>query len=128
MPRAEGTFEVKLIREEPSGAQGIGRTTVEKTFAGDLVGTGHGIMLSALTAVEDSAGHVALERVTGTLHGRAGSFALINRGIMDRGAFTIERLVVPDSGTDELVGLRGTFIAEKDGLHHSYVFDYELSH
>jgi hypothetical protein len=127
MPRAKGTFELKLVTEEPSDAAGIGRTAVDKTFAGDLVGTGHGVMLSALTAVEGSAGHVALERVTGTLHGRKGSFALIHRGVMDRGAFTVERFVVPDSGTDELVGLRGTFVAEKDGPHHSYVFDYEFS-
>ncbi len=98
MPRARGTFEINLVPQDPSSATAIGRTTVDKTFAGDLVGTGHGIMLSALTATEDSAGHVALERVTGTLHGRAGSFALIHRLVMDRGAITIERFVVPDSG------------------------------
>jgi len=64
MPRAEGTFELTLVPEHPSGPDSIGRTKVDKHFAGDLVGTGHGIMLSALTAVADSAGHVALERVT----------------------------------------------------------------
>jgi hypothetical protein len=127
MPRAEGTFDVKLLPQEPSGAEGIGRTAVDKTFVGDLVGTGHGIMLSALTALDDSAGHVALERVTGTLHGRAGSFALVHRLVMDRGAVDVERFVVPDSGTGELVGLRGTFTATKDGAHHAYVLDYELS-
>jgi len=127
MPRAEGTFKLTLIPEHASDPEGIGRTKVDKQFAGDLVGTGQGIMLSALTAVADSAGHVALERVTGTLHGRAGSFALLHRGVMERGIFTVERSVVPDSGTGELVGLRGTFTAGMEGAQHTYVLDYELA-
>ena len=127
MPRAEGTFEVTLTPQESSGASGIGRAAVDKTITGDLAGTSHGMMLSVTTAVDGSAGYVALEWIRGTLHGRAGSFALIHRGIKERGAFTLERSVVPDSGTDALTGIRGTFTATAlEGKKHSYVLEYEL--
>src|SRR5207302_1553049 len=70
------------------------------------------------------AGYVAIERVTGTLHGRGGSFVLLHRGTMNRGAAELVVEVVPDSGTGELAGLAGRMtITIIDGAH-SYVFEY----
>jgi hypothetical protein len=64
-------------------------------------------MLSAGGAVKGSAGYVAIERVTGTLHGRRGSFTLQHFATMTRGEPHLNIVVVPDSGSGELTGLRG---------------------
>jgi hypothetical protein len=83
-------------------------------------------MLSGMTGTKGSAGYVAIERVTGTLAGRRGTFILQHSGTMSRGAQQLTITVVPDSGTDELTGLTGTMaIIIADGKH-SYEFDYEL--
>ena len=83
----------------------FGRLKLDKTFHGDLQGTSVGEMMTAGTAVEGSAGYVAIERVTGSLAGRAGSFVLLHRGTMQQGAFELSIVVVPDSGTGQLAGL-----------------------
>jgi hypothetical protein len=98
-----------------------------KQFHGDLAGTSKGTMLTAGTSIKGSAGYVALERVSGSLDGREGSFILQHSGIMNRGVPQLMISVVPDSGTGELIGLAGTMsITFVDG-HHSYVFDYALA-
>jgi hypothetical protein len=101
--------------------------SIDKQFHGDLEATSKGEMLSAGTGVTGSAGYVAIERVSGTLHGRAGAFVLQHSGIMTRGEPQLTVTVVPDSGTGELVGLAGEMaILIADGKH-SYEFDYTLS-
>lgn len=123
--QARGTFEVKV--EPLTGAEGaFGRMRLVKEFAGDLTGDGLGEMLTAGTAVEGSAAYVALDRITGTLHGRRGGFVLQHAGLMDRGEGTLSVVVVPDSGTDELTGLTGTLTITNDAGAHSYVLDYTL--
>ena len=126
---ASGTFEVKLLPQPlaDSGADSmLGRMTVDKTFSGDLQGTSKGEMLMAGTAVKGSAGYVAIERVSGTLQGRSGTFVLHHMGTMNRGAPQLTVTVVPDSGTAELTGLAGTLgINIVDGKHF-YTLDYVL--
>ncbi len=119
--RATGTFEVKLSPQEG------GRMTIDKQFQGDLVGTSKGQMLMANSgSVQGSAGYVAIEKVTGTLNGRRGTFYLQHSGTMTRGAGELTITVIPDTGTDQLVGLRGKMnIIIADGKH-SYEFDYDL--
>src|SRR5688500_10058430 len=110
--RATGTFEVKVTpvwRDEGAGAA-LARLTLEKTFTGDLRGTSQGEMLSAQSEVDGSAGYVAIERVQGELNGRSGHFVLQHSGTMTRGAAELAVSVVPDSGTGELRGLRGTMM------------------
>ena len=130
MAQANGTFDVKLEPQDPSDqaqAAKLGRMTIEKQFSGDLEATSAGEMLAAMTGVEGSAGYVALERVTGTLHGRRGSFLLQHSGLMARGVQQLEITVVPDSGTGELAGLSGTMTIQvaADGAHY-YDFRYSL--
>ena len=127
--RASGLFEVKLSPQplgDASADASLGRMLIDKTFSGDLVGTGKGEMLMAGTAIKGSAGYVAIERVTGTLGGRSGSFVLQHTGTMDRGAPQLSVTVVPDSGTGQLTGLAGKLaIVIADGKHR-YEFDYTL--
>ena len=106
----------------------LGRTSIDKQLHGDLEATSKGEMLSAMTSVKGSAGYVALERVTGTLHGRKGSFVLQHSGTMARGSHSLTINVVPDSGTGDLAGLSGTMtIRIEAGGKHFYDFDYELA-
>lgn len=127
--RATGPFDVKLAPQplsDVAAATGLARMSLDKVFHGDLDATSQGEMLSAMGGVKGSAAYVALERVTGTLHGLTGSFALQHTGVMDRGTPSLVVNVVPDSGTGALAGLTGTMSIHVDGRAHSYVFDYTL--
>lgn len=128
MTHARGTFEVKLTPQPVDGdAPAVGRMSIEKQFHGDLEAVSHGQMLAAATGVKGSAGYVAIEQVTGTLHGLNGTFVLQHSGTMTRGAPRLSISVVPDSGTGELAGISGTMaIIITDGKH-SYDFEYSLA-
>jgi Protein of unknown function (DUF3224) len=126
---ASGTFDVKLSKEplaNPDADPTLGRMTIDKTFSGDLQGTSKGEMLMAGSAERGSAGYVAIERVTGTLRGRSGSFVLQHMGVMNRGTPQLTVTVVPDSGTGELAGLAGTLDIKITDGKHFYTFDYAL--
>jgi hypothetical protein len=127
---ATGTFDVKLTplsdnNDEASEKQ-IGRASIDKQIHGDLEATTTGQMLSYLSSVKGSAGYVAMEKVTGTLKGRSGTFVLQHNATMTRGAPQLNIVVVPDSGTGELTGLSGTFTIKINEGKHSYEFDYIL--
>lgn len=128
---ASGPFEVKLTPQKPDseGAQAanFSRMTADKQFHGDLEASSKGEMIAAQSEVKGSAGYVAMERVTGTLKGRKGSFVLQHSGTMTRGVPALSVTVVPDSGTGELKGLSGkmNIIIAPDGKH-SYEFDYTI--
>lgn len=124
--RASGTFEVKLT-PQTTADETLGRMSIDKQFRGDLEGTSKGEMLTAMTTVQGSAGYVAIERVTGTLRGRSGTFVLQHSGIMDRGKPNLTITVVPDSGTGQLVGLTGTMRIDIADGKHSYDFEYTLA-
>ena len=127
--RATGRFEVKLsplesYNQAPEAK--IGRMSIDKTFEGDLVATSQGEMLSGGSPAEGSAGYVAIERVTGTLQGRSGSFLFQHSGTMTATSQGVTITVIPDSGTGELEGIAGTMSIEiKDGQHF-YDFEYTV--
>ena len=127
--RATGTFEVKLAPLPVAGETGdgtLGRMSIEKKFHGDLEAVGKGEMLTAGAAVKGSAGYVAIERVSGTLHGRSGTFVLQHSGTMVRGEGQLAITVVPDSGTGQLAGLAGRLEIQIADGKHSYEFEYTL--
>jgi uncharacterized protein DUF3224 len=127
---ASGTFEVKLnaqAQDEKVGDPTVGRMSIDKQFHGDLEGTSKGQMLVTGTEVHGSAGYVAMERVTGTLHGRKGTFALQHSGTMTRGTPQLSVTVVPDSGTGELVGLAGKMKINIVDGKHLWDFEYVVS-
>jgi hypothetical protein len=129
MKHAKGEFEVKvtpLPLAGPGEDSTLGRMSIEKEFRGDLVASGSGQMLTAMTGVQGSAAYVAIERVSGVLEGREGSFALQHRGAMNRGAQEMLVTVVPDSGTGELTGISGTLHIIIEGKEHRYDFEYSV--
>jgi len=126
---AKGTFIVKLTpgpaTDDPAVAD-LGHMTIDKLFHGDIEGTSKGEMLTAGTATKGSAGYVAMERVTGSLQGRKGSFILQHTATMNRGAPWLSISVVPDSGTGQLLGIAGTLSILIENGEHSYVFEYTI--
>ena len=126
---ASGTFDVKLDPHPLSDAghqAGLSRLSIDKQFQGDLEASSQGEMLAAGTWTEGSAGYVALERVDGWLNGRRGSFILQHSGLMMRGTPQLIITVVPDSGTEQLLGLAGEMAIEIVDGKHFYRFEYTL--
>jgi hypothetical protein len=120
---ARGTFTVTLAQEE-SGLPMVGRFALEKTYAGDAVGTGAGIMLSAGDPATGEAGYVVLEVAELTIGERSGTFAMQQLGTMSGGDQSITYLVTPGSGTGGFAGISGRLELEiRDGQHH-----YDLVH
>ena len=128
--KAAGGFTVALELQAPSAQADsavIGRRTLDKQFHGDLQAVGCGEMLSVMTAVDGSMAYVALEKVTGSLAGRHGSFVLQHASQMIRGKPFQSIRVVPNSGTDELRGLEGEMRIDVQDGEHRYVFEYSFS-
>ena len=126
--RISGLFDVKMSPQTATENEeaSIGRMLLDKHFHGDLEASSKGQMLAHMTSVKGSAGYVAMEKVTGSLQGRKGSFVLQHSGTMNRSEATLVLTVVPDSGTEELDGLSGSMtITITDGKHY-YGFDFEL--
>lgn len=124
---AKGEFEVKLVPITDDRTIPLtGRMTIDKEFHGDLEGSSEGQMLSAGTAVSNSAGYVAIERVEGSLNNKKGSFFLQHNAIMDKGKGTLNIIIIPDSGTDELKGITGKLSIEIVNKRHFYDLEYSL--
>jgi len=127
--QAKGTFDVKIDPQgEADKAEGstLARMSLDKKYHGDLEATAKGTMLTAGTDVKGSAGYVAIERVTGTLNGKTGSFVLQHNATLARGTPMLNIIVVPDSGTGQLAGISGKFTVIIADGKHSYEFDYTL--
>lgn len=126
---AQGSFEVKtapLPPDDATAATSIGRYSLDKVYRGDLEGASAGEMMGAGNYSAGSAGYVAIEQVTGILHGKSGSFALQHSSTMHAGAFDINIRVVPGSGTGDLEGIAGTLTIIISGGKHSYTLEYTL--
>jgi hypothetical protein len=127
--RALGTFEVKISPIDPAfkfDDNPIGRMSLDKHFHGDLEAASQGEMLSGGNPSKGSAGYVAMERVSGSLHGRTGTFLLMHNATMDGGSFHLNVIVVPGSATGELAGLSGQMQITIKDSKHSYAFAYTL--
>lgn len=127
--QAKGEFEVKRIPQDEleigEGAT-VGHSRFEKRFHGPLDATSVVHMLAVMSPMAGSGAYVAMERIIGTLHGRRGSFFAQHNGIMNRGKPSLALTVVPDTGTDELVGLSGRIAIDIVDGKHFYTFDYEI--
>jgi hypothetical protein len=125
---AAGPFEVKTTpQDDKVGDPTLGRLLLEKQYHGDFEGIGKGQMLTAGSVAKGSGAYVAIERVTGTLKGRTGSFTLQHSGIMNNGVPQLAISIVPGSGTGELAGIAGKMtINFAPGGKHSYELEYTL--
>ena len=127
--RATGTFELTMNPQPPyESSDGIAltRIAISKVFHGALEATSTMEMIAAGTAVKGSAGYVAIERVTGTLDGRTGTFVLQHSGTMTRGAPELSVTIVPDSGTGELTGISGKLTIDIVDKKHYFTMDYRI--
>jgi len=126
---AQGSFEVKvapLPHDDATAATSIARYSLDKVYRGDLEGASAGEMMGAGNVAAGTAGYVAVEEVTGILHGKSGSFALQHSSTMDGGKYEMNIRVVPGSGTGDLEGIAGTLTIIIDAGKHSYSFEYAL--
>ena len=133
MVHAKGSFDIKMTPGEPTDfekANDINRVTSDKTWHGDFEGVSHIEMITGSTASTGSMAYVAIERMTGKLNGRQGSFTFLHRATMMKGAASAGELsvtVVPNSGTGELTGLTGSLKIDIDAQgKHTWTFDYSL--
>ncbi|MEO6015255.1 MAG: DUF3224 domain-containing protein [Devosia sp.] len=130
MPIAQGPFDVKLTpqpADEREAASFLGRLNLDKSFHGDLEATSVGQMLAGRGDQPASAGYVAIERVTGMLGGKSGSFMLQHSGHSSPAGQLLAINVIADSGTGDLKGLTGSMkIVIEPGGAHFYEFDYLL--
>lgn len=123
---ARGTFTVNLQPLTPTPAEGIARFSIDKQLDGDLQATSKGEMFSGGNPKAGAAGYVAIEVVTGTVHGKSGSFALQHSATMDGNGRNMSVIIVPGSGTGELTGISGTFDIQIASGQHSYDLEYTL--
>jgi len=128
---ASGTFEVKQWDEQPyhegEGQAKLTRASVRKAFHGDFEGESGLEYLMAYLG-DGSASFVGLELMTGSLHGRAGSFILQHSGTDDGATTTGTWHVVAGSGTGALQGLtgQGTMRLSRDQPAYEFALDYAL--
>ena len=130
MKRAVSTFVNEQYDAETyddRDGTALGRIHITRRFEGDLEGEGTAELLTATTG-SGSAVYVALDRITGRLDGREGSFVLHHRGTVSAAGAVTDGAIVPESGTGELSGLRGqgTITVDEDGTHR-LTLEYELA-
>jgi hypothetical protein len=92
--------------EEPGEGPALVRIHVEEDFSGDIDGSGVAEFLQ-ISVSESEASFVGVERVTGNVGGRSGTFVFQDEGTLKDGTVSGTWFVVPGSGTGELTGLRG---------------------
>jgi hypothetical protein len=131
MKTANARFAIKTWDEKPYSEAEVPpkltRASVTKTFSGDLEGEGR-VEYLMVYRNDGSAAFVGLERITGRLGGRSGSFVLQRTGVFEGGQARESYSVVAGSASGELEGLTGEgSSAVGDGLEHPFALSYELA-
>lgn len=121
---AIGTFEVELTPQDDVLSP-AGRMLINKTYSGDMNGSGIGQMISKRTE-GGTAVYYAIEEYLGTLNGKKGGFTLVHTGHMSAESQSLEVSILEGSGTDELQHISGSMTINQDAGGHSYELSYEL--
>jgi hypothetical protein len=113
--------------DEPAQGPALTRILVEESFSGDIAGDGAVEFLQAARA-DGSASFVGIERVSGGVDGREGTFLLQDTGTVDGNIVSGTWFVIPGSGTGQLSGLRGeggfrANLGESAQVHLDYWFE-----
>ena len=113
--------------DEPAQGPALTRIHVEESFSGDIAGDGTVEFLQAARA-DGSASFVGIERVSGSVGGREGTFLLQDMGTVEGNLVSGDWFVIPGSGTGELSGLRGeggfrANLGENAQVHLDYWFE-----
>ena len=115
------------VYDAPAEGSALARATVRKRFTGDLAGTSVAELQMVKARPDSGEGYIATERVTGTLHGRAGTFVIQHGGFsLGDGEMTQFGHIIHESGTGELTGLRGTGRYQHDANGAVLTLEYEL--
>ena len=127
---ANARFSIKSWDEKPySEGQDLPKMTrasVDKTFTGDIDGEGH-VEYVMMYRSDGTAAFVGLERITGRIAGRNGSFVLQRTGVFEGGQARESYSVVTGSGTDEVRGLRGEGMSSVGhAADYPFALNYEL--
>jgi hypothetical protein len=127
--KAKGSFDVTMRPPQPPydtvGDVALGRMTIDKQFRGDLDATSV-VEMTTCMGGQGSGGYVALERVTGTLQGRSGTFVLQHSGTMSAGQAQMSVTITPGSGTGDLRGISGAMQIDIVDGKHSYTLAYAM--
>jgi len=128
---ASGTFGFKNWDEqpysEPAAGTKLARASVTNVYDGFVQGEGTAQFLLAYT--DPTTGiYTGLEQVVGSIDGRTGNFVLRHSGTFTGDGVSATLDVVPDSGTSELRGLRGTgqFAATHGTPQTPYTLDVQF--
>ena len=124
---AKGPFTVTITPQETAPDAAVARMLLYKEFHGDLEAIAHGEMMAAHEPLTGAGVYVALDRVTGTLNGRSGSFLIAHRGIRNADGQELSIVIVPGSGTGQLTGIAGSVGIEIVGKEHFYTLQYEVA-
>ena len=108
--QAKATFGIKSWDEktynEIDEGPKLTRASVTKSYQGDVDGEGK-LEYLMMYRTAGSASFMGLERVTGSVGGRSGSFVLQHSGTFEDGVAKVTLSVVPGSGTGDLRGMSG---------------------
>ena len=108
--QAKATFGIiswdEKTYNEIEGAPKLTRASVTKSYQGDIEGEGK-VEYLMMYRTAGSASFMGLERVTGSVGGRSGSFVLQHTGTFEDGVAKVTLSVVPGSGTGDLRGIKG---------------------
>ncbi|PYP80880.1 MAG: DUF3224 domain-containing protein [Gemmatimonadetes bacterium] len=124
---ATGPFDVTITPQQTADDAPVARMTLYKEFHGDLEAIAYGEMLAAHEPLTGAGVYVAIDRVTGTLHGKGGSFLMAHRGIRNADGQSLDIVIVPGSGTGQLTGITGSVGIEIVEKKHFYTIEYELA-
>jgi hypothetical protein len=127
---ASARFSIKSWDEKPysegKDLPKMTRASVDKTFTGDIDGEGH-VEYVMMYRSDGTAAFVGLERITGRIAGRNGSFVLQRTGVFEDGQAKESYSVVTGSGTGELRSLRGEGTSSVGhATDYPFALNYEL--
>jgi hypothetical protein len=133
--RADATFTVESFvpidqMPAPTVVTGlpVGVATIEKRFAGDVVGRSSTLFTAAFDPTAGVGTYVAMESFEGSVGDKRGAFNFVHSATTsgtDRSAEFFA--IVPSSGTGDLAGIAGSggLAIDADGTHRMW-FDYDL--
>ena len=131
MKTANARFAIKSWDEKPD-SEGkdqpkLTRASVTKSYTGDIEGDAQ-VEYLMMYRSDGSAAFVGLERVTGRIGDKAGTFVLQRTGVFESGQAKESYSVIPGSATGELRGLRGDGnTAVGHGMEHPFTLRYAFS-
>lgn len=116
------SFEPTDLTGEIETGSPVGVARMVKEFTGGLTGRATTLFTAAFDQAAGLGTYVAMESFAGTLDGRVGSLAIAHSATTDGGPDRLHEIVVivPGSGTGDLVGVTGTgaMRIDEDGTHH----------